>query len=114
MGKFFTYRQNNSGGSFEVDDKVDVYVIIEAESAVQANSIADDIGIYFDGCEKGLDCECCGDRWAEVDESDGREVPMIYSYPVSEYQSYVLRRTAKVHYLDGRIEIVQLKAVGEE
>lgn len=33
---FYTYRQNNSGGVFEVNDNVKHYVIIEADSAIEA------------------------------------------------------------------------------
>ena len=59
---FYTFKQNNSGGSFVIDDKVDVYVVIEANSSTHANERAVDIGIYFDGCYRGRDCSCCGDR----------------------------------------------------
>lgn len=61
--KFFCYRQNNSGGSFVVDDNVTVNVYIQANSMDEANNIAESIGIYFNGCEMGRDCSCCGDRW---------------------------------------------------
>lgn len=69
--KLFLFRQNNSGGYFTVDDTVDVNVVIEAESADQANEIATKhLGIYFNGVDAGFDCECCGDRWYPVEESD--------------------------------------------
>ena len=58
--KTFTYHQNNSGGFF-VGPKS---VTIEAESAEDADRIAEEEGlVYFDGVENGQDCECCGDRW---------------------------------------------------
>ena len=63
--KFFLYRQNNSGGCFDQDENVDVNVIIEAKSEYESNRIAEDIGIYFDGVDKGWDCNCCGDRWSD-------------------------------------------------
>ena len=59
---FFTYCQNNSGGVFDQNETVDVYTIVEADSADEADRRAEAIGIYFDGCEKDIDCECCGDR----------------------------------------------------
>lgn len=74
---FYTYDQNNSGGNFVIDENVDHYVIIEAESADEANEKATDIGLYFNGVEEGVDCECCGDRWNEQWEN-GDPVPMIY------------------------------------
>lgn len=63
---FYEYSQNNSGGHFHVDDKVCHCVIIEARSADEADIIAQDLGIYFDGVSKDLDCSCCGDRWTEA------------------------------------------------
>ena len=84
---FYTYRQNNSGGSFDINDEVSLYVIIEADSATEANDIAEIKGLYFDGCEEGFDCECCGDRWdSQYDDTDGTETPMIYNEAASEYK----------------------------
>jgi len=67
----YRYHQNNSGG-FVVDmptltasegyvEGFDVYIYALSKEA--ANRIAQDKGLYFDGVEKGIDCECCGDRW---------------------------------------------------
>lgn len=70
--RFWVYRQNNSGGSFDFHrGAISTYVIIEATSLYQANGIASGVGIYFDGCLKGLDCDCCGDRWSEPWEDAG-------------------------------------------
>ena len=59
---FYVYRQNNSGGSFRPPA---VDVIVEAPSAAEADTIAEGVGIYFDGAG---DCPCCGNRWSEADE----------------------------------------------
>ena len=80
---FFTYHQNNSGGSFAVGDSVAHTVIIEAKTAEQADSKAQEIGIYFNGCEEEIDCPCCGDRWTTACE--GTTTPLIYSTPAEEY-----------------------------
>ena len=61
--RWFEYRQNNSGGSFVSNDEVSHFVFIQAESTDAANKKAEEVGIYFDGCDKGWDCDCCGDRW---------------------------------------------------
>lgn len=66
--KFFEYRQNNSGGGFNVNDTLTVLVIVEAKDQKQAIQIGESLGIYFNGCDKGMDCPCCGDRWYEPDE----------------------------------------------
>lgn len=61
--QLYEYRQNNSGGSFDKEPGLKVYV--EAASSLEANAIAKTCGVYFDGVEKGHDCACCGDRWYE-------------------------------------------------
>lgn len=76
---WFEFRQNNSGGSFDLDPRsgIGVHVWIEALDWEQANVRALTIGIYFDGCADGIDCDCCGDRWQEAWDSDGEEYPDI-------------------------------------
>lgn len=60
---WYEFDQNNSGGVFIMDDDVGIKVFIQAESDGVANQKAEEVGIYFDGCEKDMDCSCCGDRW---------------------------------------------------
>jgi hypothetical protein len=67
----YEYSQNNSGGSFTVDDEVTIRVYIEADSAGEANRKAEEFGIYFDGYG---DCPCCGNRWQEASEPDCKDV----------------------------------------
>jgi hypothetical protein len=79
--KKFTYTQNNSGGVYDFpkwtgpadmggvcsasdwqDQQVDVWVM--ARSEAEADELVQKYaGVYFDGIERGLDCDCCGDRW---------------------------------------------------
>jgi len=68
MSKWFNFRQNNSGG---VWCGPAINVAVQADSADEANSIAEQHGIYFDGVQMGSDCECCGDRWYGVYSDDG-------------------------------------------
>jgi hypothetical protein len=106
---FFTYNQNNSGGSFDVDASQGVshYVIIEADDNVHADSRAEEIGLYFDGCSSGCDCSCCGDRWYRS-WSDGSDTPMIFGKPACGYTGGCFAPPNDplvfVHYLDGHIE----------
>jgi hypothetical protein len=88
--KFYEFDQNNSGGSFDVDEKrgIGVNVWIEALSVEDANDRAERIGIYFNGCEAGQDCECCGDRWSPAWNGSGKDSP---NFRAGDY----------VHYLDG-------------
>lgn len=87
---FYEFNQNNSGGGFDFDEKAGIthYVIVEADSADDANDRAERIGLYFEGCESGMDCPCCGDRWSRVwtwgDREPGTEVPTLYDRPLIE------------------------------
>lgn len=80
--KFFTFIQNNSGGSFDHDAKAGIgyRVAIEAVDATHAKARASQIGLYFNGCDSGRDCSCCGE-------------PLKGGWGIPSY----------VHYLDGRI-----------
>lgn len=84
---YFTYNQNNSGGRFVRNDRVAEVVIVEASSASEANLRAMDVGIYFDGCSKEMDCPCCGDRWYSQWSDDGTDLPEVYGK--TDLQSYV-------------------------
>ena len=77
---FYEFLQNNSGGSFDHDRDAGIgyRVWIEANNADQANDLAEGIGLYFDGCDTGMDCDCCGDRWYPQWD-DGEEYPAIDS-----------------------------------
>jgi hypothetical protein len=110
---FYTFSQNNSGGSFVFDTNAGIgtYVIIEADDEREAIYRATGLGIYFDGVEMGSDCECCGDRWYEP-YGGGTEEPSIYSgMSIEEYQTgkWYMKWSDNeheifVHYKDGRIE----------
>jgi hypothetical protein len=95
MSKFYHFRQNNSGGRWVGP----VNVIVEANSATEANDRAEEhAGIYFYGCRDSRDCDCCGDRWHRVYESDASDVPSIYGEPAAEECPDAL-----VYCLDGRV-----------
>lgn len=115
---FYLFRQNNSGGVFTVDEGrgIAMYVIVEAPTSGLANTRAEEIGLYFDGVEAGLDCECCGDRWQRVSRQDVDEVPSVYGDPVEEHNFRGARlffppegALGFVHHRDGRV--VQFPAV---
>jgi hypothetical protein len=66
--KWFLFDQNNSGGKLVVNDKVCHRLFIEAENESEAISIAEGLGVYFNGVDDGRDCPCCGDRWYKAEE----------------------------------------------
>lgn len=109
--KFYTFYQNNSGGSFDINfnDGIGKYVIVEAINSDNANDIAEKIGIYFDGCITGNDCDCCGDRWYRVSDNDANLNPMIYNDGVYFYIEKKKDRPIAIHYLDGKVEKFNFK-----
>ena|SRR5690625_74189 len=90
--KFYTYDQNNSGGYFIVNEDVDVYVIVEAESELEADNILS--GIVEDYSDY---CDCCGERWGSHIGETGTESPTIYGRPVDLSEEGVI-----IYYADGR------------
>ena len=80
--KWYRFRQNNSGGSFQ---KPAVTVYIEAVDATQANARAEDLDIYFGGAG---DCECCGDRWHHVSEGEYDTLAEEPTEEVSEWSGW--------------------------
>jgi hypothetical protein len=106
---FYNFDQNNSGGSFDEDQEkgIGYVVIIEADNAKEANEKAEKIGIYFHGVVNNGDCECCGDRWHEVDESDGTELPEYYGQVITDKVDNKYWTAASfIHYKDGTIKKV--------
>ena len=104
---FYTYSQNNSGGSFIVDDTVCQYVIIEADDYALANDLAEYKGIYFNGCDDDIDCPCCGDRWYTVGHCDAKDEPLIYSEKPENYSDMFTERGGvycRVYYQNGDVK----------
>jgi hypothetical protein len=75
---FYQFLQNNSGGRNVKD--MPKLLFVEASSAEEANERAESIGVYFNGCEDGTDCSCCGDRWYPASEYDKSEEPTTEGY----------------------------------
>ena len=89
--KWFLFQQNNSGGYFDVDNKVCHRVFIQATNASEAEDIAEGLGIYFNGVDNGNDCGCCGDRWSSADivELPVKYFGAIELTTVEEYAQYL-------------------------
>lgn len=110
--KFYTFRQNNSGGDFTVDRKagIDKFVIVEARDHLEANVFAEDLGLYWNGVARDMDCGCCGDRWDPASKTDGHEFPTstygkepVVFAPIPK-KTKLMDDVGYVHYRDGRIE----------
>jgi len=100
--KFYTFRQNNSGGYFiqNADLGIGVFMIIEAQNKEEAITRRDKIG------EKQSNfhdfCPCCGERWSDYVDDECEEQPLIYDKPVELFKDEIdYDKTAYVHYYDG-------------
>lgn len=110
--KWFHFSQNNSGGSFDEDHSkgIGTDLLIEAVDANHANSRAETIGIYFDGCASGRDCSCCGDRWSSIwSDEKGDPEPMIYGTSVDGAESSCYRKDCFIHPITGPFRRVEFK-----
>jgi hypothetical protein len=102
---FFRYHQNNTGGYYNCSyPSVARVVIVEAKNSEEADRIAEDSGLYFDGSG---DCRCCGKRWSQNWE-DGTETPSNYGTPIEEeYKEVFSEKDWEEHlsviYYDGKI-----------
>lgn len=112
--RFFEFTQNNSGGFYTfADGAYSRFVVIEAPNAKTASALAVGLGLYWDGVDKGRDCDCCGDRWFEPwDGKEGDEKPSHYGDPIHEMKTYTWRGRNDgqpegfIHYLNGDVEAV--------
>lgn len=118
---FYAYIQNNSGGVFDVNDRVKHYVIIEAHNAKSANKKAKSIGIYFDGVAKGIDCPCYGDRWYRARATEGTKTPKLYGDDILSYfafrkklfYGFPPKKEAIVYYKNGKFEVISSKEINK-
>lgn len=99
--KWFTFSQNNSGGHFDVTDKVAHYVCVQARDAKEAWSRVSD---EFDS--GSASCPCCGDRWSYYAD-DGTDEPTVYGEPIANMRASWLRDEARLWHYDGRIERIK-------
>jgi hypothetical protein len=86
--RYFDFSQNNTGGDFHRDENLGDHVIIAAIDHEDANKRLQRLGGYFNGCDDGSDCSCCGDRWYEKGSYDkGDEAPLICSMLIPQYMA---------------------------
>jgi hypothetical protein len=117
---FYEFDQNNTGGSFDVDDKLCRRLWIEADSESEAEAKAFNMGVYYNGCDDERDCPCCGDRW--YSPSVMKQFPYKYSdkttfQSIDDYAQYMADNYGwtvpdiRIFYKDGNVkEIFRNKA----
>lgn len=104
---WFTFAQNNSGGEFDVTDKVAHYVCVQARDAKEAWARVSE---EFD--RGSSSCPCCGDRWSSwIEDSDGTDEPMHYETPIAKSvgkkKGDWFHKEARLWHYDGRIEALK-------
>jgi predicted NAD-dependent protein-ADP-ribosyltransferase YbiA (DUF1768 family) len=108
---FYEFNQNNSGGWFDVDDKLCHIVVIEADAYSEAKCKAEDIGIYFYGVDNERDCPCCGDRWDnyenKVDFKEFKTLEEYYQFMANEYGKTL--PDVRIFYKNGEVKEIYKK-----
>lgn len=92
---WFGFDQNNSGGYYRGPK----FIAVQAKDAVEANKRAVESGeIYFNGVYDEIDCDCCGDRWYEVEEDEASPEPTRFDERVEPSPSvmWIFSNGAKV------------------
>ena len=98
---FYTFYQNNSYGIFEYEEnKYSIMTIIEADNKKEAIKKAKELGIYFDGVNKGIDCPCCDDRW--YNDPEENDEPKIYGKTPKDF----LKEAIKGLYFDDKPNVI--------
>lgn len=107
--KFWGINQNNSGGYFVENEENGIcsYIIIEAETADEAENKLRELGEKVDGFWNY--CSCCGERWyVDFDEDEGKEEPCYYEDPVTSVVESFFTTYVYVHYYDGTFKKIDL------
>ena len=97
--KLYVFQQNNTFGTF--DAGVGHTVLAEALTREEACARAQTVGVYFNGCATGRDCDCCGNRWEEPWDTP---LPFVRPLGIDTLEEYLPRfseRNLRVVYADG-------------
>lgn len=99
---FYEFDQNNSGGYFVENETICHRLFIEADSEYEAIFKAEELGCYWDGVAKGIDCECCGDRWYFPDQVDVNNIEE-YAQSLADKWGWTTP-DARIFYKNGRVK----------
>lgn len=112
---FWHYMQTAPGSSGIIDnDNLTDHVIIEADTPLEANKIAEEKGIVFNNRE----CPCCEPRWEEFLETDidmATETPCVCDEPIHNCEDrFFINDRVIIYYKDGRKEKTKVKLKGDK
>ena len=117
---FYLFSQNNSGGDWDLSHpNLGIYTYIEANSEEEAISRAEEVGMYFDGVAKGVDCDCCGDRWKreckkidpKISFDDSYEDALKWNVLKLAEQDLGVGQKSTLVYLNGKVTTYTCKSI---
>ncbi len=109
---FYEIGQNNSGGSFVVNDKLCHKLIIEAANEQEALGKAEELGCYWNGCADGSDYPCCGDRWSRyTTRIDTKKKIEDYVQHIANEYGWT-KPDARIFYKAGKVKEIFSSRVG--
>lgn len=99
--KWWTIRQNNSGGELYDDDNVGHFVAFQALNALDAYEKA--VEVFED---YSWYCECCGERWSycEITDESGTDEPEIYGEHYKDVECRLFCENIVLYFADGSKE----------
>lgn len=114
MSNWYQFNQSNPSGYFITNDKLCHRLFIEAETFTEAIEKAEDLGCYWDGVRKSIDCPCCGNRWSQwneglVDLTEKAWKDISFS-TIEEYAQYLAENYGwttpdiRLYYKDGNVK----------
>ena len=100
--KFYQFDQNNSGGFFDVNDKICHRVLIESDTLENALD-----KFYPMIKDQSYSCHCCGDRWSpeyaeEIDYSNFNSVEDYCQYLSNDWGWTT--PDIRIYFLDGTVK----------
>lgn len=122
--KMFVYKQNNSYGIYEntlksYDENLNIIpVTCEILEGKYYNIAVIDFyvvpqGVYFDGVENDIDCDCCGDRWRRLYE-DSKQVDVYIFNTKEEYKKEKVNLNNVTYYFIKEDYLNEIKKINKE
>lgn len=105
---WYCFKQNNSHGYYDVTETLCQRLYIEEDYYPFVLIKAQELGCYWHGVARGIDCSCCGDRWnlywqepINLNKYNGD----IRAYAQKQVNDYCATSPgARIFYKDGRVE----------
>ncbi len=95
---FYVFHQNARGGSLDLSGIVTHFMVVECDSAIEANYHAENgLGIRFND----------GDRWSKAQDKDSCNTPLISGQEPAKYHDALVGKGkvyCRIFHKNGRLE----------